>query len=67
MNAVNGTAPQINVDPNLILTQVIGQRDRALTDLAVSQAACQQLAARVRELEGEAGQNHRPHVATGSD
>ena len=59
--------PQINVPTEAVLAQVTGQRDKALTDLAVAQAACQTLAARVRELEGEQTQTKRPHAVTGTD
>jgi hypothetical protein len=51
MSESNGTAPQVNVPTEAVLQQVAAQRDKALTDLAVAQAACQQLAARVAELE----------------
>ncbi len=42
---------RIGVSTEAVLEVVAGQRDKALTDLAISQAACRQLAARVRELE----------------
>lgn len=55
----------VNVPTDLVLQQVIAQRDKALTDLAVAQAGIQHLSARIRELEGE--QNHRPRAVTGTD
>lgn len=41
----------IPVSDRAVLDSVIEQRNAALTELAISQAACRQLAARVRELE----------------
>lgn len=52
---------QISVSTEAVLETVTAQRDRALTDLAISQAACRQLSARVQELEREsAGEEMAP-------
>ncbi len=41
----------ISVPAEAVLSQVTAQRDKAMTDLAVAQAAVRQLSQRVAELE----------------